>query len=385
MIKSEFPISSVTPNDGKHYWFGYYDVCPWNRKQNRLLGLRTDFMDHSPRGDEAAEIVLIDPDQPENLHQIGRTLAWNWQMSSRLQWLPDHPDTRVFHNDRRDGRFVGVVRDLETGCERILPQAIYAISRSGKRGATLNFSRLHDHRPGYGYHGLNDPGADETAPEDDGVFVVDMDTGKSELIVSYPQLIACGHTDAMDGNKHWVNHIFWGPDDRRVLFFHRWRDPEGNCTTRIMTCDPNGNNLTCLGKGFCSHYDWQHPNEILIYAGLIDGKADYYMLRDPSGDVRPLKENRFDCDGHCTWSPDKKWMLSDTYPKGPDREYSLFIYNPVRDERITVATLNHPKNLPADCRCDLHPRWSRDGKMICFDAAPTGYRQMFIANLRELK
>jgi Tol biopolymer transport system component len=383
MIISDFPITALTPNDGKHYWFGYYDVCPWNQDQNRLLGLRSDFMDHSPEPGEKAEIFVIDPENQNELQKAGETLAWNWQMSSRLQWMPDNPNTHIFYNDRRDKSFVGVIHDLNNGKEQILPQAIYAVSRDGKFGATLNFSRLHNHRPGYGYNGLPDPNADCEAPDNDGIYVVNMNTGQSNLIVSYPQLLACAHTNDMDGNKHWVNHIFWGPNDNRILFYHRWRDPQMNCTTRIMVCDPDGSNLTCLGRGLCSHYDWQHDHEILIYAGLVDEKPGYYLVNDPSGNAR-LLSNRFERDGHCSWSPDKQWMLSDTYPGGPNNEYSLFIYHVENDKIITLATLPHPKKLPGDCRCDLHPRWSRDGKQICFDGAPDGYRQLFVINLKNL-
>ena len=48
----------------------------------------------------------------------------------------------------------------------------------------MDFRRLNDVRPGYGYAGLPDPHRDELAPKDAGIWRVDLATGKDELILS---------------------------------------------------------------------------------------------------------------------------------------------------------------------------------------------------------
>jgi len=40
-----------------------------------------------------------------------------------------------------------------------------------------------------------------------------------------------------------------------------------------------------------------------------------------------------------------------------------------------------PKLTGEKIRCDLHPRWSRDGKAVCIDSAHKGSRQMYVIEL----
>ncbi len=40
----------------------------------------------------------------------------------------------------------------------------------------------------------------------------------------------------------------------------------------------------------------------------------YYLFDDKSAIKQAIGEGALDCDGHVTLSPDRKWMLTDTYP-----------------------------------------------------------------------
>ena len=73
-----------------------------------------------------------------------------------LQWHPGDPDRLIVHNDRRDGRFVAVVRDTEGRELNVYDRPIYAMSPEGRYAYSVNFARLHTHRPGYGYAGGTD-------------------------------------------------------------------------------------------------------------------------------------------------------------------------------------------------------------------------------------
>jgi hypothetical protein len=89
-------------------------------------------------------------------------------------------------------------------------------------------------------------------------------------------------------------------------------------------------------------------------------------------------------DGHVSFSPDRKWVLNDTYPDGYDMR-TLMLFRWADGERIDLARLHSPKSRWwGEIRCDLHPRWSRNGTTVCIDSVHTGERQMYIADVGEL-
>jgi len=47
------------------------------------------------------------------------------------------------------------------------------------------------------------------------------------------------------------------------------------------------------------------------------------------------------------------------------------------EEVNVVARVFAPFKYDNDTRCDLHPRWSRDGKMVCFDSIFEGKRGLY--------
>ena len=43
-----------------------------------------------------------------------------------------------------------------------------------------------------------------------------------------------------------------------------------------------------------------------------------------------------------------------------------------------VATLYSPLRFRGQVRCDLHPRWDRQGKYVCVDSTSSGKREMIV-------
>ena len=80
-------------------------------------------------------------------------------------------------------------------------------------------------------------------------------------------------------------------------------------------------------------------------------------------------------DGHPTYSKDGKWVVTDTYPDNQRNQY-LFLYH-IGDKKLyRVDKLYSPFKYFNENRCDLHPRWSKDGQYLIVDNTERGQRTL---------
>lgn len=377
----EMPVECVTPGAG-HYFFGYYDKCPWDRAGGRLLALRGQFMDRNPGPEDRLQIGMVNLESCNRFEVLAETSAWCWQQGCMLQWLPSG---EILYNTRLDNRFVAVVLDPDSGKSRVLPRAVYAVDVAGTTAACVNFSRLHDNRPGYGYAGVADPWRDESAPHDDGIYIMNLATGENELKISLAEIVA-SLTDGRGGHgAHWFNHLQFTPGGERFVFLHRWMEPGLGRLTRMFTASRDGSEVFLLADdGMVSHFDWRDDEHLLAWAHQ-SGRGDrYFLFRDRGCEVQAVGEGVLTEDGHCSYSPDREWILSDTYPDPASGIRTLFLFHPRSGRRIDVGRFYGPKPRDTSYRCDLHPRWSRCGRRVCIDSIHEGDRKMYVLDVSAI-
>src|SRR5688572_5690050 len=170
-----FPVRTITSSP-KFHWFGYYDKLEFDPTNRYVLGMEVDFEHRSPTPKDSISVGMVDLQDGERWIELGRSNAWCWQQGCMLQWLPGSNSTIVW-NDRDGDHFCCRILNVKTSETRTIPHPVYAISSDGKTAVSLDFSRLNDVRPGYGYVGIPDPHAQELAPEDSGLYHVDLQTG----------------------------------------------------------------------------------------------------------------------------------------------------------------------------------------------------------------
>ncbi len=421
MKKVECAVYRITPGyrDKYHYFFGYYDKCPWNKKGDRILMHRTNFVDRFPNPNDHAEIGYISPNGGSEFVKIADTTAWNWQQGSQLQCLSD--EEKVVYNDRQEGQLITVILDLVTCEKHIIETPIYTVSPSGRYALSLNYARLFDMRKEYGISGLEDRWHNVLCPEDDGIYIIDLQTGTTKLIISIAQAAAVDYYPMGEGAKHWVNHMMFNPSGRRFCFLHRFLRGDKIMHSRLLTANLDGSDLRLLFKGMVSHYSWKDDTAILTWAGkrkiLGDVKRkpslfmmrarrclkpiyyamgkprilmqkvigdSFYIIEDKvNGTVERFAFGKLASDGHCTFSPNRKWILTDGYTDSMNR-LPLFLYDIHKEAVLEIGRFPTPKALHGPLRVDLHPRFNRDGTKICIDSAMDGSRQMYVIDVSEV-
>nr|QNO45268.1 hypothetical protein GHMBFEBI_00002 [Methanosarcinales archaeon ANME-2c ERB4]QNO46810.1 hypothetical protein FAOAFBCF_00008 [Methanosarcinales archaeon ANME-2c ERB4] len=366
-----------------HHFFGYYDKCPWNRSSRYLLSHRVEFMDRPPEQDDEVCIGYSELENGNTWYPLARTKAWNWQQGAMLRWNPASTKNVLF-NDRDSQGFVGISLDIVTGEKRVYPKPIYTMTQDGTVALSLNFARLHINRPGYGYVGIQDRWADDPHPSEDGIYRMDMQSGDYSLILSLHDLANYQPDEMMTTAKHWVNHLQINPDGTRFLFLHRWSSQDVLFHSRLFSMALDGSELKLvLDYGMVSHYDW-FDNENLLVWGRHPMKGDrYYLINVPSGAVKVMGDDVLTCDGHCSFSPNKKWILTDTYPDQYGMR-TLILYRMSDGKRIDVDRFYSPKEIWGEIRCDLHPRWNPDGTQVCIDSVHEGQRQVYVVDVSSL-
>lgn len=370
----------------QHHFFGYYDKSPWDASGRYLLALEVEFAHRPPTAEDGAVVGLVDIAQGYAFRPLAETHAWNWQQGCMLQWMPNAPERLIIYNDRQGDRFVAVIMDISTGQRRTVPHPIYTLSHDGRFALTLSFARLQHARPGYGYPGIPDPYEADPAPERDGIFWVDLESGESRLVISIAQIAAFRPLPSMEGaTEHRFEHLFLNQDDSRFIFLHRWNPPgRKGWLTRLFTANPDGSEIFCLSDHeMVSHFDWKNPRQVLAWARRHGIGDRYFLFTDRTEEVEVVGEGVLTSDGHCSYSPDGRWLLTDTYPDA-QRRRTLILYRLADGRRFDVGRFFSPPELTGEIRCDLHPRWSRDGQQISIDSAHEGHRQMYVLDVRNI-
>lgn len=375
-------VRTLTSGPG-HHWFGYYEKCPWDASGKRVLAMRSAFRDRPPTENDVAVIGLADA-ETEAWTPLAETRAWNWQQGCMLQWLGDGSSGDIIFNDCAGDRLISRILNVDTKRERVLDRPIYAINRAGTKAVSLNFSRLQHQRPGYGYAGVEDPWLSVAEPDDDGLWSLDLKTGESRLILSVAAAANFQRGPNFGGKTHRFNHAQFGPGDRFAVL-HRRKTPDMEVGhTRLLTLDIEGGGLRCLtDHELVSHYDWWGEDRIVAWARRNDIGDRYFVFEDrEGGSIEPIGEEVLNCDGHCSFSPDGRWMLSDTYPDEVHHR-TLFLFEMATGRRIDIGRFLSPP-MAWEIRCDLHPRWSRDGRRVCIDSVHEGTRQMYALDVGEI-
>ena len=383
------PLSAFEITAREGFFFGFHDHTPFSADNRKILAHRYNIPLRMPKPGEEVEIGFFDGDNFNEFHPIAYSRAWSWHLGSKLQWRGS--SDQVVFNDHVNGKNISRVMDIATGEESQMPGPVGSVSLDGRWAVGYSFSRVENCMPGYGYpYQVDDPEENSSMPEGHGIHRIDLDSGERQDLFSISDIARIEPTANMKEARHFFSHAVFSPDSRRIIFLHRWI--QGGIYkrhSRMVSSDINGENLYIFPtSGMVSHIGWRDPEHVIAYCS-IPGQGDQYILfRDQvPDDLRVIGPGFFNSDGHPSFDPTGRWIVTDTYPDR-SRVQSLLIFD-TRDEKgYNIAKLPTPGKFQSGnpfehWSCDLHPRWDRKGRYICFDSTYTGTRSLCTLDLGE--
>ncbi|MFQ6616373.1 MAG: hypothetical protein ACE5HZ_06335 [Fidelibacterota bacterium] len=367
----------VTVREG--FFFGFHDKCPWSSDNRFLLAHRVNHPLRMPVSDDEIDVGLFHGEDYREFKVLGKTRTWNWQTGSMLQWMES--DNSIAFNDLNGETHVARVVDAGGQGVRHLPRPMASVSPDGTRALSHSFARLRKVAPAYGYANGSTPEEDDPLPREDGLFIMDTETGESERLFTVRHIATVEPESSMESAYHYFSHCLFSPSGTRFTFFHRWVTPKGMTVTRMISSDIGGNDLFVFPTdGKVTHVAWRDDETILAYASTRSLGDHYYLFTDKKEEFSVFGGKHLTSDGHPQFSPDGSRIVTDTYPNGWRHQY-LIVYDAERDRRTDLVKVHSPFRFRHDLRCDLHPRWDRTGGQVCFDSAHTGTRSLCTVHL----
>ncbi|MDA8757810.1 hypothetical protein N9M92_04540 [Flavobacteriaceae bacterium] len=378
-----------------HHFFGYIGqslTIPWNKKGNRLICLSSPFHDHLPGKDEAANVNLIHLDykqkQAYKVEKLDESQGWNHQQGTMFYWNPHQPDIQFFFNDRdpKTGVVYTVLYDIKKR-QRVktyhYPQQSFGnsgVCPVGKYFLAINYARMARLRPVTGYKDSFDWSADVPAPKDDGIAIIDIETGEKKMLLSFEQMaqgLERNGFDAKDRNL-FINHTLWSRDGQWIYFFVRggWKSDKDGREALNVACSikVDGSQFVAGHQHIGGHPEWYQGTQII---GSSENRQVVYDIAQRkivrtlgNAIVFPKPE------GDISLSPDGKWLINGHNNKAGSNFYSIMHL----ETGSWVKTPSFNTGIyKKDLRIDPAPRWNHQNNQVLVSGLDeNGIRQLFV-------
>lgn len=409
------PVHQIDIDSG-FYIHTFYDVCPWSPSGRYLVLTRLPYQEKKPRWGDTAEIWLIDLEQ-RTCRKVYETRAWAFQLGSHAQWNA-YSDRFLYTNDIIDEQTVCVRVDLHTGQTVAYSGPKYDLSPDGKFAAGPRFDYINATQ--YGYSTPDPPDGRpvllrKDQMDSEGLWVTHLETNHSKLVASMNDFYRHAVPEDRQRYKNGIYYLFhtkYNSPGNRIMQVFRCLLEDGERNASLYSLKPDGKDIIqCFPFDKWNQRDWfggrsNHPNwhpdgehiimnTVPTWLGL--DKPTFSMFRYDGSDFRVLSEKHL-ASGHPSVDPDTRFLLTDAYQKQKyitrNNEIPIRLIHLETDTEHILCTIANnvgndgkkysDKEGGSHFKLDPHPVWSRDYTQICFNGAPSGERQVFIADLKKL-
>ena len=405
--------ASLGPDDG-YYIHTFYDVCPWSPTGRYLAVTRLPFQDRDAVFGDTADVCVIDLHE-QTIDTVFTTKAWGFQLGANLNW--GRTDRYLYTNDIVDGQGVCVRIDLQRREVASFAGPMTHIAPDESHVLGFPLERINASQRGYGMPEV--PGRESltlpvgAASEQEGVWKTELADNKKTLIASIADFYR--RVPNPEDFRDRAFYLFFSKYNRqgsRCLQFLRGVLPQPKrgqprWIQMAFSHKPDGSGITMAvtygvqaptddwgswrpdWKPGGHHITWTPDGEHFTMNLKPDGKnLRFCHFKFDGSEFRVLSE-QFLGSGHPSMDRTGRFLIADAYPFEPvvvlpNKEVPIRLIRLGADEETHVCTVyTLGKELPkgGTLRCDPHPCWSRDGRKVCFNGAPEGRRQVFVADL----
>ena len=126
-----------------------------------------------------------------------------------------------------------------------------------------------------------------------------------------------------------------------------------------------------------------------MYGGnFSNDRADgaLWLFTEGVTGARRLPEPNPKKDVHCLYSPNRRYISGDDYPK-EDEYRTLHLIDTKTNTDLILGRYRSfiSDDTNRDRRCDLHARFDQSGRYLSFDSIHTGHRAVCLLDLAELE
>lgn len=170
----------------------FFDTSPFSPSGRYVALLQAPFEDRVNEPGDEATVIVVDLETGDD-HEVATTRGWEFQMGANLQWGEDD-ETILFDDvDPQTWRSLGVKLAWRSGARSTFPRGIYHASADGRQAAVTNPAAMRRTQAGYGVLVPDElVPLNQGLPEDDGLFITDVSTGKTDLVAPIRKLVLDG-------------------------------------------------------------------------------------------------------------------------------------------------------------------------------------------------
>ena len=362
---------------------GYYDIPVVDPKSRWIAAYQSELPYRPVTSTDKVRIGRISI-ASGGFEPLAETHAWSWQQGPMAQWSQTGD---LLWNDRLDDTLIGRrLKGGKAGSPETFDRPIYALTPDGKGYLSVCWARLARFRPAYGYEGGTEASAGQNIPKDDGIWHVDFATGRSRLVLSVAEAVAClfDNLTADELKEHqtldfgyWFNHVKISPDGKRFTAKLRYKTPDTQFQGVSITCGLDGSEVHLLAKR-TSHVIWIDSDTLFWWSM---GDKDVMIGSDKplgQGDVRPIAKGAFTKNPHAQlWPGSGGNQIVFDVPYRRTVELKMLD----RDTQSATNVAQFGGHLPdaGTYRCDLHPVPLPNGRGVVVTSLASGSRQVWIA------